>query len=257
MNIYTFDLVWWGLLAAIAAVCLLVWLLFRRRSEDVRARAVALIGAFNLLLFCFYKYWLSQDPAYLLANGFPRFEPWLELPLQLCNINLLLIPLALALRREGFYTFCFYTASLGAFMAIASPPASFEGDIFLLRNIGFYGTHALLIVCGVSLMTLRFVKPRQRDVLWTVSILALVACAIHGLNTLIQHAFGVEANYFYTYGPGGSSILSNVYAILPMPLAYLFLLIIGIVPAAMLLTALINLPTWLKKRRGSTQASKS
>jgi uncharacterized membrane protein YwaF len=250
MSIYTFDLVWWGLLAAIAVVCLLVWLLFRRRSENVRARAIALIGVFNLLLFCVYKYWLSQDAAYLLANGFPRFEPWLELPLQLCNINLLLIPFALTLRREGFYAFCFYTATLGAFMAIASPPVSFEGDLLLLRNIGFYGTHALLVVCGVSLMTLGFVRPRQRDALWTVAILALVACAIHGVNTLIRHSFGAEANYFYTYGPGGSHVLDSVYAILPIPLAYLFLLIIAIVPAAMLLTALINLPAWLKKRKG-------
>jgi uncharacterized membrane protein YwaF len=249
MSINTFNIVWWGLLAVIAAICLLIWLIFRGRSEKTRRRVIISICAFNFLLFCAYKYWLSQDPVVLQEYSNGHFEILLELPLQLCNINLLLIPLALALKRKGLLAFCFYTACIGAFMAIASPTASFTGDLFLLRNIGFYGTHALLIVCGASLATLGFIMPRQRDVFWSMLILILVTCAMHGINTLVRQAFGINANYFYTYGSDGSYLLGDVYAILPIPLAYLFLLPIIVVPGLMAFTALLNLPAWLRKRR--------
>jgi uncharacterized membrane protein YwaF len=247
--IETFDAVWWGLLAGIAALSLLVWLFLRNRSVTVRTRALIAICAFNFLFFWLYKYWLSQDAVYLAENAYKGFEIWLELPLQLCNINLLLIPLALVVRRRSLLAFCFYSAVLGALAAISSPPVSFSGDLLQPHNIGFYGTHALLIVCGVSLATLGFIKPRQRDVFWTVLIMLIVTCAIHGVNTLIRHALHVNANYFYTYGADGSLILSDVYALLPLPLVYLFLLIVVIVPALMLLTALINLPPWLRGRK--------
>jgi uncharacterized membrane protein YwaF len=259
MSIDPFNVVWWTLLAAIAVVCLLIWLVFRGRSEKLRARVLVLICVFNFLFFWFYKYLLSQDPTFHYdyggSGGFGTlgggdFNIWLELPLQLCNINILLIPLALAIRREGLFAFCFYTAWIGALMAITSPPASFVGgSLFLPHNIGFYGMHTLLIVCGVSLATLGFVRPRQRDVLWTALILAIITCAMHGINTLMRQALHVNANYFYTYGSDGSVVLSKLYAILPVPLAYLFLTLPLVIPALMLLTALINLPTKLKRRK--------
>jgi hypothetical protein len=80
-------------------------------------------------------------------------------------------------------------------------------------------------------------------------ILILITCAMHGINTLIRQAFDVNANYFFTYGADGSYLLGDVYAILPIPLAYLFLLPIIVIPALMAFTALLNLPTWLKKRK--------
>jgi uncharacterized membrane protein YwaF len=251
MNIDTLNAVWWGLLAVIAMVCFLLWLIFRGRSEKTRRRVILFICTLNFLLFWVYKYWLSQDVTYLQGVGREHFEIWLELPLQLCNINILLIPLALVIRRKSFFAFCFYTACLGALMAIVSPPTSFAGNLFLPHNIGFYGTHALLIICGVSLATLGFFRPRQRDALWTVLILLLVTCAIHGVNTLMRHTLHVDANYFYTYGADGSLVLSDLYTILPIPLVYLFLLTIFVVPVVMALTALINLPAWLRKRKGT------
>jgi uncharacterized membrane protein YwaF len=249
MNIYVFNGVWWSLLAAIVAVCLLLWLIFRRRSERVRSRVILIICLLNFLLFLLYKYWLSQDAVYLQENGFASFSIWLELPLQLCNINLLLIPLALLLRREGLFVFCSYGAVIGAFMAIASPATSFSGDLLQVHNIGYYGTHALLIVCGASLITLRFVRPRQRDVLWLLFILLLTTGIIHGINTLMRQTLHVDANYFYTYGPDGSFILESLYQLLPMPLAYLFLILPVLAPFLVLLTALINLPARLRRAR--------
>jgi uncharacterized membrane protein YwaF len=249
MNIETFNAVWWSLIAAIAVVSFLIWLLFHKRSEAMRRRVIMIICIGNLLLFLLYKYWLSQDLSYLDSYDRGTFNVWLELPLQLCNISLLLIPLSLFARRESFYAFCFYTACVGALMAIASPIALFTGDLLLPRNIGFYGTHALLIVCGVSLRTLKFIIPRQRDVFLALLILSITACAMHGVNTFIRQTFHVDANYFYTYGADGSAVLGIVHNILPVPLAYLFLLLIVIVPALMLLTALINLPGLLTRGR--------
>lgn len=162
------------LLLLTAAAVLLIFLLLRKKSEARRSRF--LIGAclFNLALFAGYKLSLSMDAVYVRAyypNGFNIFN---ELPLHLCNINLFLIPLGVWKRNRSIMGFSFFVAPLGALMALLFPEPLFSGfSLFLPRIFGYYVTHALLVVCGLSLATLGFYRPDPKDI---PRILKTLAC---------------------------------------------------------------------------------
>ena len=120
-----------------------------------------------IVLFFLYKIALSLDAEFLVINGIEKFDWWSELPLQLCNINMFLILYAVIFDKKSIMGFAFFVAPLGAFMAITFPEPAFTGSsIFLLRNLGFYITHGLIMVAGVSLCTLGFstkVKPSRKS----------------------------------------------------------------------------------------------
>ena len=145
------------LLLLTAAAALLVFLLLCKKTEARRSRLLIGVCLFNLALFVGYKLSLSMDAAYVSAyypNGFNIFN---ELPLHLCNINLFLIPLGVWKRNRSVMGFSFFVAPLGALMALLFPEPLFSGfSLFLPRILGYYVTHALLVVCGLSLATLGF-----------------------------------------------------------------------------------------------------
>ena len=148
------------LLLLTAAAALLVFLLLCKKTEARRSRLLIGVCLFNLALFAGYKLSLSMDAAYVRAyypNGFNIFN---ELPLHLCNINLFLIPLGVWKRNRSIMGFSFFVAPLGALMALLFPEPLFSGfSLFLPRILGYYVTHALLVVCGLSLATLGFYRP--------------------------------------------------------------------------------------------------
>ena len=168
------------LLLLTAAAALLIFLLLRKKPEARRSRLLIGVCFFNLALFAGYKLSLSMDAAYIRAyypNGFNIFN---ELPLHLCNINLFLIPLGVWKRNRSIMGFSFFVAPLGALMALLFPEPLFSGfSLFLPRIFGYYVTHAILVVCGLSLATLGFYRPDPRDIPRILKTFGLLAVGAH------------------------------------------------------------------------------
>ena len=175
---------------------------------------------FNLALFAGHKLSLSMDAAYIHAyypNGFNIFN---ELPLHLCNINLFLIPLGVWKRNRSIMGFSFFVAPLGALMALLFPEPLFSGFSLLLPRIfGYYVTHAVLVVCGLSLATLGFYRPDPKDIPRILKTFGLLAVGAHLINLLLRLTLCPEANYFFTYG-AEISVLKLFWRIIPVPLLY-------------------------------------
>ena len=159
-------------------------------------------------------------PVYIRAyypNGFNIFN---ELPLHLCNINLFLIPIGLWKRNRSIMGFSFFVAPLGALMALLFPEPLFSGfSLFLPRIFGYYVTHALLVVCGLSLATLGFYRPDPKDIPRILKTFGLLAVGAHLINLLLRLTLCPEANYFFTYG-AEISVLKLFWRIIPVPLLY-------------------------------------
>ena len=193
------------LLLLTATAVLFILLLLRGKPEARRSRYLIGVCFFNLALFAGYKLSLSMDAAYIRAyypNGFSIFN---ELPLHLCNINLFLIPLGVWKRNRSIMGFSFFVAPLGALMALLFPEPLFSGFSLLMPRIfGYYVTHALLVVCGLSLATLGFYRPAPRDI---------------PQNLLLRLTLCPEANYFFTYG-AEIGVLKLFWRIIPVPLLY-------------------------------------
>ena len=208
------------LLLLTAAAVLLIFLLLRGKPEARRSRYLIGVCFFNLALFAGYKLSLSMDAAYVRAyypNGFNIFN---ELPLHLCNINLFLIPIGLWKRNRSIMGFSFFVAPLGALMALLFPEPLFSGFSLLMPRIfGYYVTHALLVVCGLSLATLGFYRPDPKDIPRILKTFGLLAVGAHLINLLLRLTLCPEANYFFTYG-AEIGVLKLFWRIIPAPLLY-------------------------------------
>jgi uncharacterized membrane protein YwaF len=126
------------------------------------------------------------------------------------------------LKNKYLLTFSFYVAPLGAFMALIFPDINFiNNDIFMLRNIGYYGTHIIIFAMGLMIAPLGYVKPSINNI--KVLLISAVAFSLVAfiINLLLRSATGVDVNYFYAMDPKGISILVLFWKLIPIQYLYL------------------------------------
>ena len=250
--LHPFNGVFFGFLAIFVLLLILAGVLLRRKSEKTCKAAVVVAGAVGLVCFFLYKYALFTDPEYDgLTAAMGGFNWWGEFPLQLCNINMLLIPIAVLSDSRPLKSFGFFVGPIGALMAILMPVAGFDGySILLPRMLGYYGIHCLIIIMALSLAVLGLYEPRFRDLPGTVVTLLLVALVIHGVNLLLRYmGLHPHANYFFSVETEGNPLLEIFRGWIPIP--YLYLL-----PACGILAvwaALLTLIYDLCSRKGRTK----
>lgn len=221
MIIKPFNAVHIGLFVFAAAVIVALYFALYRADEDTKKWVVVAICAANVIGFFLYKFALSRDAEFLRVNCISRFNWWNELPLQLCNINMFLIPIGLLTKKRAVMGFSFFVAPLGAVMALLFPEPAFTGfSLFLPRMLGFYGTHIVIFICGISLATLGLYRPQLRDFPGIYLTLICLACGAHVLNLVLRRTVCPFANYFFTY-PADISILRLFFKWIHVPLLYL------------------------------------
>ena len=222
------------LLLALAGVML--------RGKSERTKKVVLVTAcvLTLLGFFVYKYFLSIDAEFHEATAaMGGFNWWGELPLQLCNINMILIPIAVLTNRRALMSFCFFVGSLGAMMALVMPGAGFDGySILLPRMLGYYGTHFMVIIEALALAVFGLYRPRFRDLPGTVAALVLVSLAVFGVNVLLRTTgLHPKANYFFSMETEGNPVLELFYRFVPYPWLYELPSILILLPYMLVITA--------------------
>jgi uncharacterized membrane protein YwaF len=214
-------------LAAFAFFILLLalaGLLLRGRSEALRRRVLAGACLVTLAGFFVYKYFLSIDSDFsVLTSAMGGFNWWGELPLQLCNINMILIPVAVLRKSRPLMSFGFFLGPLGALMALIMPSTGFEGYSLLLpRMLGYYGTHFMIFTEGLALAVLGLYRPRFRDLPKTVLCAVGITFVIFWFNMLLRHTgLHPKANYFFAVETEGNPLLELFFRFIPFPFLYL------------------------------------
>ena len=222
MIIQAFNPVHLSVLASIVVITVAIWAVMRRTSEKAKTIFIVALCAVNMAIYWLYKDALSVDRNYLVVAGLERFN-WLnELPIQLCNINMIIIPLGVLTKKRGLLGFSFFLAPLGAMMAMLFPDPAFDGfPLFMPRILGYYSTHVLIVVAGFSLATLGFFRPRYRDIPKITLTFLLLALMSFGINALLRLTGAcAEANYFFSWETAGISILDMFWSWIPLPLLY-------------------------------------
>lgn len=98
------------LLALAAGAVVLLWVLLRGQPERCRSAVLIALCAANIIGFFVYKGFLSRDMQFLEVSGLDRFNWFSELPMQLCNINMFLIPIGILTKRRSLLGFAFCVA---------------------------------------------------------------------------------------------------------------------------------------------------
>lgn len=228
MNNYAitaFNVVFNCLLGYSAAVVIIVALLFRYKSEKAKRAFVAVFYFIAFLYFFYYKYMLSLDAEYSaiqyeIGNG--GFSWYNELPLNLCNITLMITPIAMLFDSRLLKSFIFYISPIGAALALLMPSAGFGGySIFLPRVAGFYITHFAAFIAGPMIFTLGLYKPMFKDVLKCFMTFMIIATVVFIINAVMRlTGINEYSNYFFLMYPDGNPILEMLYKYIPCPGLY-------------------------------------
>ena len=227
------------------------------RGKSERTKQAVLIGAclVTLLGFFAYKYALSVDADYdRLTASMGGFNWWGELPLHLCNINMILVPIAVSRKNRALMSFCFFVGPLGALMALVMPGNGFDGfSIFLPRMLGYFGTHFMVVIECLAVAAFGFYRPTFRDLPKTLLAILLVSFGVFCINLLLRFTgLHPKANYFYSVETEGNPILELFYSVIPFP--YLYLLPGSLILCAYMLpiTACFRLADRIRERRKET-----
>ena len=178
------------------------------------------------------------------------FNWWGELPLQLCNINMILIPVAVLRNSKPLKCFCFFLAPLGAMMALLMPGNGFDGYSLLLpRMLGYYGTHFMIVIEGLALVCFGLYRPKFRDLPRAALATLLIAFCVFLINLLLRWSgLHPKANYFFSVETEGNFLLEIFYRWLPYPFLYLLPSIVILGVYMVLVTFPFALADRLKKK---------
>ena len=229
-------------------------LLLRGKSEKTKSAVLVAACLLTLIGFVFYKAFLSRDSSYneITAN-MGGFNWWGELPLQLCNINMLLIPIAVLKKSRPLMCFSFFLGPLGALMALLMPGNGFDGYSLLLpRMLGYYGTHFMVVIEGLALASFGLFRPRFRDLPKAALAVLGIAFVIFLFNLLLRWTgLHPKANYFFSVETEGNFLLELFHSWLPFPFLYLIPSFGILIPYMLLVT----IPFELADRRARKAAA--
>ena len=251
MQIYPFNIVYIFLMLLGAATLMLIWHALRDKPETTRKRVLVIICALNIVFYFVYKGFLSVDAEFLEISGLESFNWFNELPLQLCNINLFLIPLGVMTKKRGVLGFSFFIAPLAAMLALLFPEIAFTGySLSQPRILGYYVTHLLIVICGLSLFTLGFYRPDFKDFPGIVAAFIVLSLGAHLVNIVLRHSVCPQANYFFTFG-ADISILNLLWSFIPKAYVYLLPGLLILLAYMTAITVLIRLVSDSSARRAA------
>ena len=122
--------------ASFVLLLVLASALLHNQSKKTRETVLITACVMTLLGFFVYKYYLSIDSEYnIITAGMGGFNWWGELPLQLCNINMILIPVAVLRNSKPLKCFCFFLARAW-FDSVASPLQALGPGNSLAQGLG-------------------------------------------------------------------------------------------------------------------------
>ena len=223
MIIEAFNGTYFLLLGLIIAVAVIITLLLRKKSEDVRRKVLIGICLLNIFVFIIYKFGLWYG-TYGLPDTY-EFEIWAELPLHLCNISLMLLPIGLIFRKDFILSYGVYISPLGAILAITFGCPGFTGlNIFYPHMLGFYFTHSVLVLVGILLVILGIFKPSFKKIPSMILLIMVMSFGGFLVSAFLQATISDLAalpNYFYTMSTDGISILDFLWKLIPVRYLYL------------------------------------
>lgn len=176
-------------LAALVLVPALHFLV-RRRGERVKLAVLYAACLANLAGWLVNDYYGWLGGASLLTM----------IPLQLCNIAVFLLPVAIVARKRLLFDFAFYVCGLGALAALLFPSSIYIGRIWDPITLGFFVNHLAILSIPILLATWGFYRPEPtpRRLAALSALVFGLAAVLHLLNVAIWRTTGVEADYFFT-----------------------------------------------------------
>ena len=178
-----YHLIW---LVALLAVTLTLYYLFRFR--DYKSR-------YYLCVFLTLALFFHYDSMYLMGITLKR------LPLQLCNVAAYFYMIAILLKSNRMFQFCFLANMVGTLFAILLP--DFSPGNMNFWNVHFITQHSFVLIIPAMAMGLRiFPRLKLRSLLYYFIGFTAYFLFVFVLGTIINaypEVFRESVNYFYMF----------------------------------------------------------
>ena len=159
-------------------------------------------------------------------------SPLEYLPLHLCSLNALVLPIAVLSKSKKLNNLLLLW-SLGALFALVVNTAQANFDIFSLTFAFYYFPHVLELGIPILMFALKLVKKDFKCIVSTVGITLVSYTLIHfinvainsyciGNNVLDQAGNVIQVNYMYSLTPA-NPLLQIFYNLIPAPYWYMLL----------------------------------
>ena len=218
-----FNGVFWAVFLLFLLMLIGITHTLKGKSEKTKKTVIVFLSLLTFAWYISYKYFLSIDKEYnIVAAEIGGFNWWGELPLHLCNINMILMPIGIILNIRSIRSICFFVGPLGALMALLMPSIGFSGfSILTPRIICYYGIHFMIIVEGLLLATTGLYRPVFKDIPKAIMTTILLCFMTFIVNMVLRMTeLYPDANYFFSVNPEGNPILEMLYGLIPVPFLY-------------------------------------
>ncbi len=198
---------WGALHIATLVVCILaiVFLaLFLRKKEKGKTVTLYVLTG-TILFFELLRRILNATRPLLYGGEVGDWLAWTRLivPRPWCAISCWLLIVSAIVKKKFFFNLASMSALICAIIFFIAPEAGFNNQYMLFENVYSIGTHALLLVTSITLITLGFADFRYiRGKKWTdTALLELIGIAAIFLYAAIEIILGVEGDPLY-FMPG-------------------------------------------------------
>ncbi|CAM3989284.1 TIGR02206 family membrane protein [Mesobacillus thioparans] len=153
----------------------------RRKLSDEKWRKAELLTAFSLILIeLLNHYWMYSHGVWMLGRS---------MPLELCNLGLLLAIGLLLTRKKIFFELLFFIALLGATQAILTPALTYDFPHF--RFFHFFYAHLMIVWVTLYFTLAKGYYPTLASVLKVILFINLLLPAILFINKT------ADGNYWF------------------------------------------------------------
>ncbi len=178
----------WYYFGSIIVVSLILFY-FKTKSQSARFRFLLFLTVINALAYIvnWYYFYIRGDNILTL------------LPLQLCNIAVFLIPIALITKKAVLMDFIFFICGLGGLAAILVVGSDYQ-DTYSMMTFSFYIFHfsVFLIPLLNSIWKFHSLKPTLKSALKLTLLVLAISVSVHLLNLFFNTVYHIPANYFFT-----------------------------------------------------------
>ena len=187
-------------------------------------------------------------------NLFAWQSPLEYLPFHMCNINALLIPIALIKRNKQIGNMLLLW-SIGALIALIVNHQAQNFKLFSITFLQYYLSHTFEFGIPILIFVLKIIPLDYKTIPFTLFISFVILVIVHCINLIINHIIIIynitdykgdliTVNYMFTIKPDNPA-LSFFYKLIPVPLLY----VLPIFVIFSVYLFIIYLPSMIKDKR--------
>jgi len=233
MMIWEFSPLWIAFFVMDVVLIILLRILLVKKDDATKEKVLMIIAIANFAFWVLYKILLSMRPDF-------EFVFLKELPLHLCNLNSILIIVAIRTKKDFLLTFCYCLGTIGALFSVLTPDQNFVHTSILTAFGCYWLYHHILLVQAISLVSTGFYRPKYKDIPKAAALLVILYFVMHLFNMILRSATHIDVNYLYTYGMEGNPITEALYRLIPLH-PFFFL------PVVIPLAGVMFLMVWLAR----------